>query len=361
MFVLSLTAGGLVGAFGMSYALDMSSNLPSHWILLLLLLEMYVAAYIQIIIHEAGHLLFGKLSGYRFASFRVFGLMLVKENDRIKAKRYSLKGTGGQCLMLPPSDDWEHMPVLLYNLGGSLLNIISVGVFFGLFLLTKTHLVSGLFFLCLIVVGALYALTNGVPLNTGTVVNDGHNAFHLGKDKGDRRAFWIQLQMVGGLSQGLRLKDMPDTWFTLLPDQNAASPLSASIEVFACNRSLDKLDLEETKTGINSLLKSSKGLLGLHRSYLMSDLIFCHLVTDRDRAEIDRLSTKDIKKYLRATLGSPATLRTIYAYDLLYKGDEAAAAKRLKQFEKVAKRHPYPCEIESERELLELIEHKLEQ
>ena len=38
---------------------------------LLLLIGMYAAMLIQIILHEAGHLIFGLLTGYRFSSFRM--------------------------------------------------------------------------------------------------------------------------------------------------------------------------------------------------------------------------------------------------------------------------------------------------
>ena len=67
-----------------------------------LFLSIYIGVILQTIIHEAGHLVFGLLSGYRFSSFRVFSFMWVKEKGRVKLCRYSLAGTGGQCIMCPP-------------------------------------------------------------------------------------------------------------------------------------------------------------------------------------------------------------------------------------------------------------------
>ena len=43
-----------------------------------LFLGMYAAMFIQLVIHEAGHLVFGLLSGYRFSSFRIFSFMWIK-------------------------------------------------------------------------------------------------------------------------------------------------------------------------------------------------------------------------------------------------------------------------------------------
>jgi len=64
----------------------------------LLIIEIYVAIFLQIIIHEAGHLMFGLISGYRFSSFRVGSLMLIKKEGTIKLRRLSIAGTGGQSV-----------------------------------------------------------------------------------------------------------------------------------------------------------------------------------------------------------------------------------------------------------------------
>lgn len=74
---------------------------------------MYVAILMHIVIHEAGHLVFGLLSGYKFSSFRIFSFMWIKENGKIKLKRLSIAGTGGQCLMVPPDMTEGKFPVSL--------------------------------------------------------------------------------------------------------------------------------------------------------------------------------------------------------------------------------------------------------
>lgn len=86
-----------------------------------LLFGMYAAILVHVIIHEAGHLVFGLLSGYKFSSFRIFSFMWVKEGDKISVRRLSIAGTGGQCLMSPPDMVDGKIPVVLYNLGGSLM------------------------------------------------------------------------------------------------------------------------------------------------------------------------------------------------------------------------------------------------
>lgn len=81
---------------------------------------------ILIPLHEAGHLVCGLLSGYKFVSFRIFNLTFIKSDGKIKIKRYSIAGTGGQCLLTPPDLPIERIPTGWYNFGGVLFNIIAV-------------------------------------------------------------------------------------------------------------------------------------------------------------------------------------------------------------------------------------------
>ena len=97
--------------------------------LFMLLVSIYIALFLQIIIHEAGHLIFGLMSGYRFCSFRVFSFIWMKENGKIKLKRLSLVGTAGQCLMAPPDLVNGKIPIVLYHLGGVTMNLISAVIF----------------------------------------------------------------------------------------------------------------------------------------------------------------------------------------------------------------------------------------
>ena len=91
----------------------------------LLIAGMYAAIAAQLILHEAGHLAFGLMTGYRFCSFRVFSLIWVKIGGRIRLRRLSIAGTGGQCLMAPPEMKNGKIPVTLYNLGGSIMNLLT--------------------------------------------------------------------------------------------------------------------------------------------------------------------------------------------------------------------------------------------
>ena len=124
----------------------------------------YVAFIFHIIIHEGGHLVFGLLTGYRFSSFRIFSFMWVKEGESVKFKRHSIAGTGGQCLMSPPDIKNGEMPIVWYNLGGSLMNIIFGLLSLGGFFLCGGVSVLSAVLLLFALLGFSLAILNGVPM-----------------------------------------------------------------------------------------------------------------------------------------------------------------------------------------------------
>ncbi|MFR1327763.1 MAG: hypothetical protein ACLSCE_16590 [Bacteroides cellulosilyticus] len=47
-----------------------------------------------------------------------------KEGGKFRFKRFSISGTGGQCLLSPPDKPYEQMPYFWYNAGGVLMNLL---------------------------------------------------------------------------------------------------------------------------------------------------------------------------------------------------------------------------------------------
>ena len=60
--------------------------------------------FVQLVLHEGGHLAAGLAAGYGFVSFRVGSWMVIRRAGRLRLVRYRLSGTGGQCLLSPRKD-----------------------------------------------------------------------------------------------------------------------------------------------------------------------------------------------------------------------------------------------------------------
>ena len=326
-----------------------------------LMLSVYAAMLVQIIIHEGGHLVFGLATGYQFSSFRILSWMLVREDGKLRLRRLSLAGTGGQCLMAPPDLKDGAMPFLLYNLGGSIMNLCSCFLFGGLSLLFPPDSFFNCFFLVLVLIGAGFALMNAVPLRLGQVDNDGANALSLLRSREAVRAFWIQMKVNELISRGMRLSDMPEEWFVLPEKEAANNGITAYIGVLACGRLMDRKRFEEADAMMEKLLSEESGIPGLHRGLMICDRIFLEL-TGKNRGEaLESLLTKEQKKFMKAMKTFPSVLRTEYALALLAEKDPAKAEKILKEFDRYAARYPYPSEIAAERELIQLAAERYEE
>ena len=323
-----------------------------------LFLGMYLAFFFHMILHEAGHLVFGLLTGYRFSSFRVASFMWLKENEKLKFKRLSLVGTGGQCLMTPPDLRDGKMPLVLYNLGGSLVNLLLGALFLvGYLLCSEMPFLSSLLFIFAIV-GFMTALMNGIPMRMGTIDNDGYNALALSKNQEAVEAFWVQLKVVEQSSKGIRIKDMPAEWFLVPTDEAMKNSMVAARGVFACNRLMDEEKFEEADALMAHLLAIESGIVGLHRNLLVCDRIYVELIGENRREVIQTMLTKEQKKFMKAMKRFPSVLRTQYALALLFESDTARAETVKREFEQAAKTYPYAHEIGAERAFMKIAECK---
>jgi len=339
---MGLFCGGVMGATLVYH--DPQILLP--WILLELLF-LYAGLLFHIILHEAGHGIFGKRSGYTFCSFRIGPFLWLKRDGKIILKRYSLPGTAGQCLMRPPQWTEDGIPYKLYNLGGVLMNFIAMGVFLALGLLFPVGSVAWCLMMTLAIEGLFLGASNGIPMRTSTVNNDGRNAADLGQDKAALWAFWAQLELNALQTENLRLKDMPAELF-VLPKNAPKDAITTTIRVVAAQRLMDAGDYPAAKKAMDLLLSGSDEMAGLHRSLLECDrLTLCLLLGEKTE------DTKALKKFRKTMKAYPSTLRTEYAVAKCIEKNPAKAEEVKKKLLSLQKNYPYPAELQSELEIVE--------
>ena len=310
-----------------------------------------LAVYGQIILHEGGHLVCGLATGYRFVSFRIGSWMLQRANGKFCIRKMTLAGTGGQCLLAPPPLVDGKMPYLLYNLGGPLANLLTAvlcawGMHFG-------REVWGLrvLFQLSALVGVGMFLTNGIPLQC----NDGANALAMSKDPAAVRSLWVQLSVNAQQAEGVRLKDMPEEWFALPAEAGLQNSMTAVLAVLCENRWMDERRFDEAATLIDRLNEMPNAIMPLHRELLLCDRLYLALLRGEDAfAWLAEWETKEMHQFRKQMADFLGVLRTEYAA-ALHAGDAQAAAQFRERFEQRSKSYPYPAEVQSERELLELL------
>ena len=358
--IIMLLTGAVCGIF-IIFTMNFFGTLvkgPAAFLLMFAeaMIIMYIASFVQTIIHESGHLIFGLITGYKFVSFRIGHFMFIKEKGRLKIKLYNVVGTAGQCLMMPPQ--WnEKIPYRLYNLGGCIMNAATA-----LFALAAYFAAGaeGFFALCmamLAVMGLSMALTNGIPMRVGGISNDGMNAALLGKKENTMRAFWLQLYVNGLIAKGERYRNMPREWFRLPEGEELSDPICCAMGVMLYNFCFDMHEFDEAEQTINYML-NAPGLLDVEKNELLCELLFLRVLRGAPKEEIDSLLTPKLDKYIKATANYVSRRRLAYAYQLLYLKNYSTAQKCLEVFERTAATYPYSAETENEREIIEIVKQK---
>ena len=358
--IIMLLTGAVCGIF-IIFTMNFFGTLvkgPAAFLLMFAeaMIIMYIASFVQTIIHESGHLIFGLITGYKFVSFRIGHFMFIKEKGRLKIKLYNVVGTAGQCLMMPPQ--WnEKIPYRLYNLGGCIMNAATA-----LFALAAYFAAGaeGFFALCmamLAVMGLSMALTNGIPMRVGGISNDGMNAALLGKKENTLRAFWLQLYVNGLIAKGERYRNMPREWFRLPEGEELSDPICCAMGVMLYNFCFDMHEFDEAEQTINYML-NAPGLLDVEKNELLCELLFLRVLRGAPKEEIDSLLTPKLDKYIKATANYVSRRRLAYAYQLLYLKNYSTAQKCLEVFERTAATYPYTAETENEREIIEIVKQK---
>lgn len=307
----------------------------------------------QVIIHEGGHLVFGLLSGYKFSSFRIGSLMLLKSSKGYSIKNFKLAGTLGQCLLIPPPMIDGKIPVILYNLGGVIFNLI-----FGLAPILFIYLFNCSIYLeqfltINALIGAFFAITNGVPMKVSTVNNDGHNAISLGKDKEAMRAFWIQFMVNKEQVEGTRLGEMDPEWFKMPSTERLKNPLIGSVAVYIENRLMDEERFDEADELAKYLIEEHDGVIELYKYLLIADRLYIAYINGESRDVIQSYTSKKLRSYMRSMKSFPAIIRTQYVI-ALSNGDEKKAAEALSRFDKIRKSYPNTADIKTEEMLMAL-------
>ena len=188
-----MIVGAIIGYSVGKIAGDSLSKVDTPNIILLLIAGVVVFI-LQVIIHEAGHLVFGLLSGYKFISFRIFDFKIIKDqNGELKIRFERLAGTGGQCLMRAPEYVEGKFKYKLYLLGGVTFNLVFSIVFW--------LVLPSYYTLLFALIGFALAFLNLIPMG----FNDGMTFYHASKDETTRFILFLQLEYVYYQSIGKNL------------------------------------------------------------------------------------------------------------------------------------------------------------
>lgn len=351
-----MAIGGFMGASVLTFEKHSGRRFSDVELILMfviIMISIMLAYYINLCIHETGHMIFGLLTGYKFNSIRFGKIMFIKREGKIKLAMYDLPGTGGQCIMTAPDGDPENMPVVLYNLGGLFMNLFVTIAGVGVYLVCKyTSTVAGVIGLTFALTAFVLFMTNGVPL--AHMGNDGANTIILHKNKNARKAFYCQLESLKYLSEGMSICEMPKEIVDFDSTISMDNPLITAQAVNYFSYLSGTKQYAKAKEMAEFILENAKSINTIHEKVLYGELIFLEAVINKNMnaaKEIFKANEKDIK----SMAGLISIQRVLYAYYTLVEPDEKTAAKYAKNFERSVKQYPYPKDAEIEKEQFDMI------
>jgi len=361
--LISLAAGAAIGvgiSMLASYSDSTSSNANIGTTIINIIVAVLmigVAAYMQIILHEAGHLVCGLINGYRFVSFRIGSLTIIKQNEKLRIKRFNIAGTGGQCLLAPPKDaPLDEVPTMLYNAGGVLSNIITATIALILLLNYKTIMPMWLIYLLCgnVVFGYVFALLNGIPLKLGGIGNDGYNMLNLNKNKQSVKAFSMILIANEMNQNGTRPKDIPSEYIELGENIDYGDSLQCNLEIMRISKVLDSGDTASAYEQFKQLIDCHQHeMLPMLTMEAKTELAFTALATGDKELAQNILSDKKLNSYIKVhSKVMTSKQRLLMAKALFLDNDREKAEDIYKNVVNKKNKYLMQGEVESDIELM---------
>jgi len=317
---------------------------------LLSFVALAIAFVLHIIVHEGGHLVGGLLTGYRFVSFRIFSLTLLRRDGRYIVRRFNIPGTGGQCIMLPPEGDAAKVPFVIYNAAGVAANILLTAAAVPYFFIHSAD--SGMFAfllaLFIVIAGLWTTIINGIPMKINGMCNDAGNIRLMLRDMQVRRHFVLQLRAHALCQNGMRPKDFPPEWFNIPDSGEEYGLINAVTDMFAVAREIDRADYSRAHTMLTAIRDRRPTLPDMYEKEIDCELAFTSLMLGYED-EARALLTPDLTAYIRRTVSySSSKPRLLCAIALHLEHDSQKAATILRDTETQRDRYIMRGEAEAD-------------
>ena len=324
-----MIVGAIIGYSVGKIAGDSLSKVDTPNIILLLIAGVVVFI-LQVIIHEAGHLVFGLLSGYKFISFRVFDFKFIKdENGKLKIRFERLAGTGGQCLMRAPEYVEGKFKYKLYLLGGVTFNLVFSIVFW--------LVLPSYYTLLFALIGFALAFLNLIPMG----FNDGMTFYHASKDETTRFVLYLQLEYVYYQSIGKNLLiEKPEVVekINLLEITNT-NYLTDALEFIKLDSLEYFFDFDTLYTETRKLFLEREDLLPVYKVELMALLVkLISLVNPEDELLEELMNDKTL--LARFKQKNPQTKNILATYEWGVKLDDEKAMILIEEARKLKNKAP---------------------
>lgn len=304
-------------------------------------------------VHEAGHMVFGLISGYSLLSYKVGPFEWYKSDDKIKFRILPLNAIVlGQCLMSPPKPKKKIKPKFhLYNAGGLIFSYLMDIIVIVLFILLINYDICFMF-IPIISISLFLTINNSIYQPGG--INDVCNYVLVKNNPKYIDSILYQLEMITNITNGKRYG--AKTLYTPYYEEKL-NHISLAVVQFRFYQLIDKDDFEEAKKLAKIMRKNIQRIpFVLQRAAILLDILYADLVLDENMANFKRHFTwiRDTERMVYSNSYYGLTpLYNIYSYiyngvyhvedhikeflesDILSSGEKLSMQKRLNYLNEV--------------------------
>lgn len=314
---LLLTVSALIGFLGAPYLGQAMVNLP-FWYFFFYLLIFIFSFPLHIILHEIGHLIGGKLSGYEFIMFRLFGTVWIQTENGLSKRKQTIPGLLGQALMVPP-EGLEQPPFLLYHSSGLIINLLTSALFVFIGRAVSHPLLSGSLYISAIVAFLIF-LTNAWP-NKG---NDGYNIRQLYKDPSTLDEMTNLLFIYSGLVKGETFTALNE-YIDLKKMDSFDNPNTITFYTMKAAYYYEQLDFENARSIYAKLWNNIDQLLPAHKPEVTINYLFTLFLTEPNHPDISEV--KQSKLYNDYVKPHHREMSKVLAAEAIYMDNNFARAE----------------------------------
>lgn len=317
ILILFVALGMICGIFGGNMIEYLENNgLSSPFSLLFIMAIFIISICVVPIIHESGHLVMGLITGYDFVSFRIGNFAIVKENNKLKKKKFNVVGTGGQCILSYKKVEYpEEIPYFWYHFGGVFFNFLATAICMGVTIFSKNILINvglGIFAAISLVTGII----NIIPTKATGIGSDGYNLMIFRKSAIDRIANYKILLLNALQYQGIKLEDMPKE-ITTFTEEEKSCEFGTALSIIEANLLMNQHDFKSAEKIYRSVVENEE-TYALYQNESKCEMMFCMIMNGCSIEEINKIYDKNIRQYVMMT-GKTYIMRKrlMYAYYLI--------------------------------------------
>lgn len=323
---LFLLTGFEVGRFS-----DLAAPEAGAGLSLLLLGAGYLAILLfyllLVILHEAGHLICGLLTGWKFVSFRIGSLTLVRREGRYLWRRANLPGTAGQCLLEPPDGGFENCPFGLYNLGGGLMNLLIGGLLCCFLPIANPAAACAL--RAFAYLSFAFGANNLIPMKLKGMTNDGFLLLEFQSNARSREANYLLLKAYAALIRVKTYGELPRELVERVSRyecRDLSHVSETNVLSYRADFAFYRGDYADARA-VSERIAESGETLEIFKNEARAKLLYFKLMDGASSEEIGAAYDKKLREYLAKVPALPSTRRLMFAVELLHKKDKPAAEK----------------------------------